>query len=153
MGVFQVQSHQCLSCQDPRVFGSVMGLAGPVSVYCDWGLIFKFHLPGSTYKLFEQIRPRYTLACCWGVKKIRSRDTLVCCWDVKQIRPRDTLACYWDVKQIRPRDTLACYWDVKQPTHNNRNNACSQTTNTHLTVPMCMHYLCTMRKRNQTSLN
>ena len=27
---------QWLPCQAPGVIGSVLGLAGPVSVYCDW---------------------------------------------------------------------------------------------------------------------
>ena len=31
-----VESYQWLSCQAPGVIGSVLGLVGPVSVYCDW---------------------------------------------------------------------------------------------------------------------
>ena len=102
----------------PSGIGSVLGLVGPVSVYCDsvrWKVWSATSISVWQHvKLSEQIRPWDTLACCWDVKQIRPWDTLACCWDVKQIRPWDTLACCWDVKQIRPWDTLACCWDVKQ---------------------------------------
>ena len=35
-GVESYQSLQWLPCQAPGVIGSVLGLVGPVSVYCDW---------------------------------------------------------------------------------------------------------------------
>ena len=61
------------TCQAPGVIGSVLGLAGPMSVYCDW-VRWKVGSPTSIpvwqcVKLSEQIRPRDTLACCWDVKQ------------------------------------------------------------------------------------
>ena len=59
--------------QTPGVTESVLGPVGPVTVYCDWmrynvwsatSLSVWQHVP-----LFEQIRPWYTLACCWDYKQ------------------------------------------------------------------------------------
>ena len=33
---FKILALQWLPCQAPGVIGSVLGLVGPVSVYCDW---------------------------------------------------------------------------------------------------------------------
>ena len=62
-----------LPCQAPGVVGSVLGLVGSVSVYCDW---VRWKVWSATsisvwehVKLSEQIRPRDTLACCWDVKQ------------------------------------------------------------------------------------
>ena len=64
---------QWLSCLAPGVIGSVLGLVGQVSVYCDW---VRWKVWSATsisvwqhVKLSEQIRPRDTLACCWDVKQ------------------------------------------------------------------------------------
>ena len=64
---------QWLPCQAPGVIVSVLGLVGPVSVYCDW---VRWRVGSATsisvwqdVQLFEQIRPRDTLACCWDVKQ------------------------------------------------------------------------------------
>ena len=51
----------------------MLGLVGPVSVYCDW-VNWKVGPATSMsvwqhVKLSEQIRPRDTLACCWDVKQ------------------------------------------------------------------------------------
>ena len=35
-GFFRVESYQWLPCQAPGSIGSVLGLVGQVSVYCDW---------------------------------------------------------------------------------------------------------------------
>ena len=35
--VASILALQWLPCQAPDVKGSVLGLVGPVSVYCDWG--------------------------------------------------------------------------------------------------------------------
>ena len=62
-----------LPCQAPGVIGSVLGLVGPVSVYCDW---VRWKVGSATsisvwqhVNLSEQIRPWDTLACCWDVKQ------------------------------------------------------------------------------------
>ena len=64
---------QWLPCQTPGVIVSVLGLVGPVSVYCDW---VRWRVGSATsiavwqlVKLSEQIRTRDTLACCWDVKQ------------------------------------------------------------------------------------
>ena len=56
----------------PGILGSVLGLVGPVSVYCDW---VRWKVWSATsisvwqhVKLSEQIRLWDTLACCWEVK-------------------------------------------------------------------------------------
>ena len=70
---------QWLPCQAPGVLGSVLGLVGPVSVYCDW-VRWKVRSATPVYvwqdvKLSEQIRPRDTLACCWDVKQPTNKQT------------------------------------------------------------------------------
>ena len=70
---------QWLPCQAPGVIGSVLGLVGPVSVYCDWAR----RKAGSAtsisvwqrVKLSEQIRPWDTLACGWDVKQPTNKQT------------------------------------------------------------------------------
>ena len=64
---------QWLPCQAPGFIGSVLGLVGPVSVYCDW---VRWTVWSATsvsvwqhIKLSEQIRPWGTLACCWDIKQ------------------------------------------------------------------------------------
>ena len=57
----------------PGIIGSVLGLVGLVSVYCDW-VRWKvwsadFISVWQHVKLSEQVRPWDTLACCWGVKQ------------------------------------------------------------------------------------
>ena len=59
---------QGLPCQVPGVIGSVLGLVGRVSVYCDW---VKWKVGSATsisvwqhVQLSEQIRPGDTLASC-----------------------------------------------------------------------------------------
>ena len=79
---FGVESHQWLKnwqwlpCKAPGAIRSVLGLVGPVSVYCDW---MRWKVWSATsislwqhIKLSEQIRPRDTLACCWDVKATNS---------------------------------------------------------------------------------
>ena len=61
---------QWLPCQVLGVIGSVLGLVGPVSVYCDWVSEMKVWSAicisvWQHVKLFEQIRPRNTLTFCW----------------------------------------------------------------------------------------
>ena len=64
---------QWLPCQAPGVIGSVLGLVGPVSVYCDWVRKKVWSTTSISVwqhvKLSEQIRPWDTLACCWDVKQ------------------------------------------------------------------------------------
>ena len=55
----------------PGVIGSVLGLVGLVSVYCDW---VRLNVWSATsvcqhVKLSEQICPWDTLACCWTLSK------------------------------------------------------------------------------------
>ena len=64
---------QWLPCQAPGVIGSVLGLVGLVSEYCDW---VRWRVGSATsvsvwqhVKLCEQIRPWDTLACCWDIKQ------------------------------------------------------------------------------------
>ena len=66
-------------CQEPGVVGSVLGLVGPVSVYCDW-VRWKVWSATSVsvwqhVQLSEQIRPWDTLACCWDVKHPTNKQT------------------------------------------------------------------------------
>ena len=63
---------KCLPCQAPGIIGSVLGLVGPVSVYCDW---VRWKVGSATsisvwqhVKLSKQIHPWDTLACCLDVK-------------------------------------------------------------------------------------
>ena len=62
-----------LPCQAPGVLWSVLGLVGPVSVYCDfvrWKVVSAASIwVWQHVKLSEQIRPWDTLACCWDVKQ------------------------------------------------------------------------------------
>ena len=73
---------QWLPCQAPGAIGSVLGLVvirsvlglvGPVSVYC--GCVRRKVWSAASVsvwqrvKLSEQIRPLDTLACCWDVKQ------------------------------------------------------------------------------------
>ena len=82
-----VKSHQWLKklalqrlpYQAPGVVGSVLGLVGPVSIYWDW---VRWKVWSATsisvwqrVKLFEQIRPWDTLACCWDVKQASKQAT------------------------------------------------------------------------------
>ena len=67
-------------CQAPGVIGSVLGLIGPVSVYCDW-LRWKVWPATSVsvwqhVKLPEQVRPWDTLAYCWDIKQPTNKQTL-----------------------------------------------------------------------------
>ena len=64
---------QWLPCQVPGMIGSVLGLVGPVSVYCDW---VRWKVWSTTsisvwqhVKLSEQNCPWDKLACCWDVKQ------------------------------------------------------------------------------------
>ena len=62
-----------LPCQSPGVKGSVLGLVGPVSIYCDW-VRWKAWSAASIsvwqhVKLSEQIRLWDTLSCCQDVKQ------------------------------------------------------------------------------------
>ena len=70
---------QWLPCQEPGGIGSVLGLVGSVSVYCDW-VRWKVWSATSTsvwqhIKLSEQICPRDTLACCWDVEQASNQPT------------------------------------------------------------------------------
>ena len=70
---------QWLPCQVPGVIGSVLGLVGLVSVYCDW-VRWKVWSPTSIsvwqhVQLSEQIRPWDTLACYWDVKQASKQPT------------------------------------------------------------------------------
>ena len=65
--------HSPLPCQAPGVIGSVLGLIGPVSVYWNW---VRWKVWSATsisvwqhIKLYKQIRPWDTLACCWDTKQ------------------------------------------------------------------------------------
>ena len=73
---------QWLPCQAPGVIGLVLGLVGPVSVYCDWvrwkvwsaiSISVWHHV-----KLSDQIRPWDTRACCWDVKQPTNQQTNLC---------------------------------------------------------------------------
>ena len=78
-----VESHQWLkhwhsSGYTPGIIGSVLGLVGPVSVYCD---LVRWKVWSATsisvwqhVKLSEQICPRDALACCWDVKQPTNKD-------------------------------------------------------------------------------
>ena len=66
---------QLLPCQAAGIIiiGSVLGLGGPVSVYCDW---VRWKVWSATVisvwqhvKLSKQIRPWDTLTCCWDIKQ------------------------------------------------------------------------------------
>ena len=64
---------QWLPCQVPLIIGSVLGLTGSVSVYCDW-VRWKVWSATSTpvwqhVTLFTQVRQWSTLACCWDVEQ------------------------------------------------------------------------------------
>ena len=68
-----------LPCQAPSAVGSVLGLVGPVSVYCDW---VRWKVWSATsisvwqhVKLSEQIRPGDTLACCWNAKQPTNKNS------------------------------------------------------------------------------
>ena len=71
--------YQWLPCQAPGVIGSVLGLVGPVSVYCDW---VRWKVWSATsisvwqhVQLSEQTRPWDTLACCWDVKQPTNKQS------------------------------------------------------------------------------
>ena len=69
-----------LPCQAPGIIGSVVGLVGLVSVYCD-RVRWKVWSVTSTsvwqhVKLSEQIRPWDTLTCCWDVKQPTNNNNL-----------------------------------------------------------------------------
>ena len=71
---------QWLPCQAPGVIGSVVGLIGPVSVYCDW---VRWKVWSATsisawqhVKLSVHIRPWDTLACCWDDKQATNQQTI-----------------------------------------------------------------------------
>ena len=71
---------QWLSCQAPGVIGSVLGLVGPVSVYCDWvrwivGSAASISV-WQDVKLSERIRPWDKFACCWDVKQPTNIQTM-----------------------------------------------------------------------------
>ena len=62
-----------LPFQVPGIIGSALGLASPMSVYCDWvrskvGSATTISVWQHT-KLSVQIRPWDTLACCWDIKQ------------------------------------------------------------------------------------
>ena len=70
---------QWLPCQAPGDIGSMLGLVGPVSVYCDW---VRWNVWPAIcisvwqhVKVSEQIRPLDTLACCWDVKQASNQQT------------------------------------------------------------------------------
>ena len=61
--------------------GSVLGLVGPVSAYCDW-VRWKIWSATSVsvwqhVKLSEQIRPWDTLSCCWDAKQATNKRLCV----------------------------------------------------------------------------
>ena len=66
-------------CQAPGVIGSMLGLVGPVSVYCDWARRKVWSATSVSVwqgvELSEQIRPRDTLACWWDVKQATNQQT------------------------------------------------------------------------------
>ena len=82
-GIFSGSSHTCdLNIGTPvaTLPGSVLGLVGPVSVYCDW---VRWKVWSATsisvwqhIKLSVQIRPWDTLACCWDIKQPTNERTL-----------------------------------------------------------------------------
>ena len=57
----------------PGVIGSVLGLVGPVSVYCDWVRLKVW--PATSISVWQHVQLS------------------------EQVRPWDTLTCWWDVKQ------------------------------------------------------
>ena len=66
------------------VRGSALGLVGPVSIYCDY---VRWKVGSATsvsvwqhVKLFEQIRPWDTLACCWEVKQPTNKHSSLAAW-------------------------------------------------------------------------
>ena len=70
---------QWLPCQAPGAIGSVLGLVGPVSIYCDW---VRWKVWSATsisvwqhVKLSEQICPWDTPACCWNIKQPTNKLT------------------------------------------------------------------------------
>ena len=69
---------QWLPCQAPGVRGSVLGLVGPMSVYCDW---VRWRVGSATsvsvrqhVELSEQVRLWDTLACCLDVKQLSNNN-------------------------------------------------------------------------------
>ena len=92
---------QWLPCQAPGGIGSVLGLVGPVSVYCEW-VRWKVWSATSTslwqhVKLSEQIHPWDTLTCCWNVKQQTNQPTTgsdrPCCLQVFSKNTNDTEQC------------------------------------------------------------
>ena len=80
-----VVTFDCLPCQAPVVIGSVLGLVGPVSGYCDW------------------VRENVWSAASISVWQLRKSSEQICPWD--------TLACCWDIKQPTNKQTL---WHVNE---------------------------------------
>ena len=98
---------QWLPCHAPGVIGSVLGLVGQVSVYCDW-VRWKVWSAASVsvrqhVKLSEQIRPWDTFACCWDVKQPTNKP-----W-VPNVPPTNTAYLQNLVKHFHelPQSTLA----------------------------------------------
>ena len=95
-------------CQAPGVIRSVLGLVGPVSVYCDW---VRWKLWSATsisvwqhVKLSEQIRPWDTLACCWDVKQPTNNNSVTSILDCY-----DTDICEWLCILVSVTRMLDCY--------------------------------------------
>ena len=69
-----------LPCQAPGAIGSVLGLVGPVSVYCDWVKLKVWSATAVSVwqhvKWSEQTRPLDTFACCWDVKQPTNKQYL-----------------------------------------------------------------------------
>ena len=97
-GIFSGSSHTSdlktgtpVTCQAPDVIGSVLGLVGPVSVYCDW-VRWKVW-PATSISMWQHVKLS---------EQVRPWDTLACCWDVKQptYKPTSKLKyfCYWHCK-------------------------------------------------------
>ena len=74
MSVTSILALQWLPCPAPGLFGTSLGLVGPVSLYCNW------------------VRWQATSVSVWQhvqlSKQIRPWDTPACCWDLKQPPPR-----------------------------------------------------------------
>ena len=91
-----------LPCQAPGGIGSVLGLVGPVSVYCDW---VRWKIGSATsisvwqyVKLSEQIRPWDTLACCWDVKQPTT----------KKKKKKNFPGSYFQARRVQLEDDGVC---------------------------------------------
>ena len=127
--IFPGSSHTCdlkkltlqwLPCQAPGVIGSVLGLVGLASVYCDW---VRWKVWSATsisvwqhVQLSEQIRPWDTFACCWDVKQPTNKQTRGGRFTTRPLRrshgPASVVLCVRTAVVLSPR-----VWFLWLPTH------------------------------------